>query len=275
MPSTISFGTDGWRAVIAEDFTFANVRLCAQGVARYLKNQGTAGQGVVVGYDTRFGSERFAAAVAGVLAANDIPVYLCESAAPTPTVSFNIIARKAAGGIVITASHNPAEWNGFKYKPDYGGSASPEVVAQLEREIDAVEAAAEVPPNLDLAEARRKGRVEMIDPRTPYLAHLATLVDLDAIRRAGLRVVVDPMYGAGMGYITGMLTGGTLDVVEIHGTRNPSFPDMSRPEPISHNLGPLRGEVMRRKASVGLATDGDADLDAASGISSAVGRRFG
>ncbi|MBF8299219.1 MAG: Phosphomannomutase, partial [Dehalococcoidia bacterium] len=128
----IKFGTDGWRAIIAEDYTFANVRACAQGVANYLHDTGEDSSGLVVGYDTRFGSEHFAAAVAEVVAANGIRVYLCDRACPTPVVSYSIIDRHAGGGVVITASHNPSTYNGFKYKPDYGGSASPEVVTELE-----------------------------------------------------------------------------------------------------------------------------------------------
>ena len=143
--SQIAFGTDGWRALIAEEFTFANVRTCAQGVARYLQNEGTTQQGIIVGYDTRFGSDRFAAAIAEVLAANGVPVALCETFAPTPTISYNVVSRKAAGAIIVTASHNPPEWNGFKYKPDYGGSASPEIITAVESEIHAAEAAGPPP----------------------------------------------------------------------------------------------------------------------------------
>lgn len=257
--SPISFGTDGWRAIIAEDFTFPNVRLCAQGVATYLHDHGIAEKGLVVGYDTRFGSERFAAAVAEVLAANDVPVYLTDTYAPTPTVSYNIIDRKAAGAVIITASHNPAEWNGFKYKPEYAGSASPEIVAALEERIETAASRNTAPPRMPLNEARRRGLVEMIDPKSSYLEHLRTLVDVEAIRRSKLRVVVDSMFGAGMGYIAELLQGGDIEVSEIHAEHNPAFPGLGRPEPISHNLGDLRNAVLRGHYSVGLATDGDAD----------------
>ena len=162
--SQIAFGTDGWRAIIAEEFTFENVRYCAKGVAQYLKAQGTAGQGVIVGYDTRFGSERFAAAIAEVLAAEGVPAYLCETWAPTPTVSYNVISRKAAGAIIVTASHNPPEWNGFKYKPDYGGSASPEIIVAVESRIHEAESAGP-PLVMPLDDAKRDGVVTMIDPR--------------------------------------------------------------------------------------------------------------
>ena len=256
--SKIAFGTDGWRAIIAEEFTFDNVRACAKGVSRYLKAQGTAGQGVIVGYDTRFGSERFAAAIAEVLAADGVPAYLCQTWAPTPTVSYNVIARKAAGAIIVTASHNPPEWNGFKYKPEYGGSASPEIIAAVEREIHEAEALGP-PATMPLEDARRDGIVTMIDPRPIYIDQLRSLVDVERIKAAGLRVVSDPMYGAGMGYLMDMLSGGATELMEIHGERNPAFPGMKQPEPISHNLGELRETVVRYGYSVGLATDGDAD----------------
>jgi alpha-D-glucose phosphate-specific phosphoglucomutase len=257
-PSQIAFGTDGWRAVIAEDFTFPNVRLCAQGVAAYLQDRRMADRGLVVGYDTRFGSDRFAATVAEVAAANGIHVYLAETFAPTPTVSYNIIDRKAAGAVIITASHNPPEWNGFKYKPEYAGSASPEVVAALEERIERAAAQGDV-PRMPLAEAKRRGLVETIDPKPPYLGQLGRLVDLSAVRRSKMRVMVDSMYGAGQGYIASLLQTGNVEVAEIHAEHNPAFPGLTRPEPISHNLGALRDAVLRGRYSVGVATDGDAD----------------
>jgi alpha-D-glucose phosphate-specific phosphoglucomutase len=261
LPKTpISFGTDGWRAIIAEDFTVSNVRLCAQGVASYLRAEGNAKAGVVIGYDTRFGSHRFAVAAAEVLAGNDVPVYLCSTFAPTPAASYNLIAKKAAGAIVITASHNPPEWNGFKYKPDYGGSASPEVIEALEVHIESAAGDSDGPPRLELSEAIRTGRIELFDPKPPYLAHLANLVDIERIKFSSLRIAADPMYGAGIGYLTELIGGdGSLQIDEIHGEPNPAFPGFSRPEPISSNLGPLRDHVLRGRFSVGLATDGDAD----------------
>ena len=256
--SQIAFGTDGWRAIIAEEFTFANVRICAQGVAQYLQKEGATQQGIIVGYDTRFGSDRFAAAIAEVLAANGVPVALCETFAPTPTISYNVVSRKAAGAIIVTASHNPPEWNGFKYKPDYGGSASPEIITAVESEIHAAEGAGP-PPTMPLDEARRDGIVSMFDPRTAYVEQLRSLVDVERIRSAGLRVAFDPMYGAGIGYLQEVLDGGATEIIQIHGEHNPAFPGMRQPEPISHNLGPLRETVLRSQFSVGLATDGDAD----------------
>jgi phosphomannomutase len=253
--STIRFGTDGWRAIIGEDFTFANVRACAQATALYTKEAGLAGHGMVVGYDTRFASEGFAAAAAEVLAGNGIPVYLCDRPAPTPVVGYAILKREAAGSVVITASHNAAEYSGFKVRTEYAGAAPPEVLTRIE----ALLPRSGKPRRLPLAEAKAKGLVELFDPAPEYLAHVAGLVDLDALRAAGLRVVVDSMHGAGAGYIRRLLAGGRTLVHEVRSARNPLFPGMHNPEPIPRNLGALRAAVRRHGAQVGLATDGDAD----------------
>jgi phosphomannomutase len=254
----IRFGTDGWRGVIAEDFTFANVRACAQSVALYQRSQGLAERGLVVGYDTRFASEDFAAAVAEVVAAAGIKVYLCDRPAPTPVVTYAILEKGAGGAVIITASHNPARWNGFKYRPEYAGSAPPEVLAALEALLPQILAAGE-PDRLSLAEAERRGLLKVFDPRPAYVAHIAELVDLGRVRAAGLRVRVDSMYGAGAGYLADMLSGGRIEVRELHGEHNPAFPGLARPEPIASNLGELSEAVRSEAAHVGLATDGDAD----------------
>jgi len=182
---------------------------------------------------------------------------MLSSAAPTPVVSYSIINRKAGGGVVITASHNPPQWNGFKYKPDYGGSASPEIVEALETEID--EAQRHEIPMLSLPEARERGLLDEIDPAPPYLAHLARLVDIEAIRSSGLNVATDAMYGAGAGYLPQLLEGGATAVTELHGERNPIFPGMNQPEPVAHNLTDLSQWVVSNGCDVGLAVDGDAD----------------
>lgn len=254
----IKFGTDGWRAVIAEDFTFENVRRCAQGAADLIKASGLTPRGVVVGYDTRFLSEEFARAVAEVTTGSGIPTLLSDRPAPTPTISYDLVSRDAGAGIIITASHNPGNYNGFKYKPDYGGSASPEIVDRLENHIDAAVRRDKV-DSMPLNEAERQGLLEVFDPEPEYLAHLATLVDVEAIRNAGLNVVVDPMFGAGAGYLGKLLEGGSTRIIEIHGERNPAFPGMAQPEPIAHNLTDLMDAVQDNNADVGLATDGDAD----------------
>jgi alpha-D-glucose phosphate-specific phosphoglucomutase len=256
-PTAIKFGTDGWRAVIGEDYTFDNVRACAASVAMYLKQHGLADRGLVVGYDARFASEDFADAVAEVVAAAGIKVAVSSVLCPTPVVSFSIIDRKAGGGVVITASHNPWRWNGFKYKPDYGGSASPEIVAQIEAPLPGL--AGHAIPRTQIDEAKRSGMVQIFDARAPYLKHLAGLIDLDRLKAAGLRVAYDAMYGTGAGYFGLLLDGGRTTVTELHGFRNPVFPGMHAPEPIARNLTE-QAELMAKGAfDIGIATDGDAD----------------
>ncbi|TET39384.1 MAG: phosphoglucomutase/phosphomannomutase family protein [Dehalococcoidia bacterium] len=253
----IKFGTDGWRGIIAEDFTFDNVRVCAQSAANYVKEAGLAHRGLIIGYDTRFASEDFAAAAAEVVAANGIKVYLCQKTTPTPVVSYAILAKKAGGAIIITASHNPANWNGFKYKLEQATSASPEVISELERHIAEILTKGSV-KRIPLDQGLKQGLVERFDPSPSYLRHIGGLVDLERLRDAGLKVVVDSMYGAGAGYLSTILKGGSTEVVEIHGERNPLFPGI-QPEPIALNLAELSALVKGSGASVGLATDGDAD----------------
>ena len=255
MNTPIKFGTDGWRGIIADDFTFANVARCAQGLADYLRIQGTGGSGLVLGYDTRFASREFADTVASVTAGNGIHVYLCAEPVPTPVVSHHVVHRQAAGGVVITASHNPAGWNGFKFKSNLGGSASQETTDVLEMCIESAGA----PKSLPLAEARAAGSVENVDPNPAYRQSISGLIDLDAIRAAGLNVLVDAMHGAGAGYFANLLCGGATAVTELRGERNPAFPGMAQPEPIGHNLTELCRRVVADGASVGLALDGDAD----------------
>lgn len=256
-PTFIKFGTDGWRAIIGEDYTFDNVRACAASVAMYLKKHGLADRGLIVGYDARFASEDFADAVAEVVAAQGIKVALTSVLCPTPVVSYSIIDRKAGGGVVITASHNPWRWNGFKYKPDYGGSASPEIVAQLEETLP--DLVGRDIPRMEIGAAKAAGMVEMFDPRPPYLAQLARLIDLDSLKSAGLNVAYDAMYGTGAGYFGALLDGGKTKVTELHGFRNPVFPGMHAPEPIARNLGDMEALMAKGGFDVGIATDGDAD----------------
>ncbi len=253
----IKFGTDGWRGVIAEDFTSDNVRLCAQGTADLLAANGDD-RVVVVGYDTRFGSERFAAAVAEVFAGNGLRVLLADRPAPTPAIGYNLVARDAGSGVVITASHNPPEWNGYKFKPDYGGSASPGIVAELERHVANAERIGQF-KSTSLAGGIKNGRVECFDPEPLYMENMGRLVDLDGIREAGLKIVVDSMHGSGSGYLANLVSGGNTSTVELRGERNPSFPGMVQPEPLPQNLAGLIAKMAESKADVGLATDGDAD----------------
>jgi len=256
-PTSIKFGTDGWRAIIGEDYTFDNVRACAASAALYLQRHGLAERGMVIGYDARFASEDFADAAAEVVAGHGITVALSDAQCPTPVVSFSIIDRRAGGGIVITASHNPWRWNGFKYKPDYGGSASPEIVAELEAALPGL--VGRRMPRVDIAAARRDGLVEVFDARSRYLAHLGGLVDLDRLRAAGLNVAYDAMYGTGAGYLGELLAGGSSRLTELHGDRNPVFPGMHAPEPIARNLHDLSSSMAAGAFDLGIATDGDAD----------------
>ncbi|MGB2815384.1 MAG: phosphoglucomutase/phosphomannomutase family protein, partial [Dehalococcoidales bacterium] len=258
MKNEITFGTDGWRGIIARDFTFDNVRVCAQGTADYLKQSGMSAQGLIIGYDTRFASEDFAAAAAEVTAANGIKTYLCDKATPTPVVSYGVLAKKAAGAIIITASHNPGAWNGFKYKDQYGSSAPDEITDEMIKSIERILPKGP-PERMPLEKAVRQGLVEQIDLAPVYIEQVNKLVDLPAIREAGLDIIKDSMYGAGSGYLKGMLQGGSSRVTEINSERNPLFPGMVRPEPIALNLKRLSSMVKEQGVSVGLATDGDAD----------------
>ena len=251
----IRFGTDGWRALIADEFTFENVARCAEGLCAHLKEMGVADRGLVVGYDTRFLSPEFAQTVADVCSDQGIKVYLADKSAPTPVLSYNVLHHQAGGAAIITASHNPGQWNGFKFKPDYAGSATQEITDRLEQSIAKVPAK----PVSRVAEGRNSSLIEVIDPSPPYLERIAALVDLDAIKDAGLNVYVDSMYGAGGGYLPILLSGGKTTVTELHGNRNPAFPGMEQPEPIAHNLTEISSLMAKDGASVGIALDGDAD----------------
>jgi len=256
----IKFGTDGWRGVIAEDFTFNNVRICAQAVAEYLKQNGLEKQSLVIGYDTRFASEDFAAAAAEVVAGNNIKVHLCLKSAPTPVISYTVTAIKAAGAIIITASHNPGSWNGFKYKSQEGASASNEITSQIEKNIYhlTTDSHPVSVKKLVLNKALKKGLIDYMDPSPPYFKQLSQLINLEELRRQKLKIIVDSMYGAGSGYFKTLLHDGNIEVTEINAERNPLFPEI-QPEPIAKNLTKLSQLVVEQKADIGLATDGDAD----------------
>ncbi|MDD5311674.1 MAG: phosphoglucomutase/phosphomannomutase family protein [Dehalococcoidia bacterium] len=258
MAAKIKFGTDGWRAVIADDFTFSNVRACAQGVVDYLKGIGSGTKGVVIGYDTRFASEDFAAAAAEVLAGNGIKVFLFPKPAPTPVTSYTVTAMKADGAIMLTASHNPGNYNGFKYKVETGSSAPSEVISLIEENTNAVIKNAAEPRRIDINDAIRKKIITYHDPYISYAKHLNKLIDIEALKRHPLKIVVDSMFGAGIGYFKNILDGGKIEVHEINKVRNPLFPGI-QPEPINKNLGKLARYVIRDNAVIGFATDGDAD----------------
>ena len=255
MEISIRFGTDGWRGRIADDYTFANVRRCAQGFATYLKRHGLADAGVVIGYDRRFGSEYFAAAVAEVMAGNGIRAFLTETATPTPAISYNVIARRAGGAVNITASHNPPTDNGFKVRGPTGGAIDPEGLVEIEAAIPSSAGVL----RMNLNEALAKGLVEYFDPAPAYLAQLHRLIDVEPIRQAGFTIVADAMWGNGSGWLERLIGGGKTRIVPIHHERNPIFPEMSRPEPIRPNVDPCMAKVREIGADVGIITDGDAD----------------
>ncbi|MGI8926811.1 MAG: phosphoglucomutase/phosphomannomutase family protein [Tepidiformaceae bacterium] len=251
----IHFGTDGWRAVIGEEFTFDNVRACIQAVAGHFAETYGNARPVVVGYDTRFLSDEFAAVAARVLAGNGFRVQLADRPSPTPALSYRIIESGACGGVMVTSSHNPFRWNGIKVKPHYGGSASPEIVGDIERRVPAILAR---PANIKLAPATSED-IEPFNPLPGYLKKLTAQVDVRRIRSAGLKIAVDPMYGAGAGLIADLLSGGSTSVTEIHTERNPLFPGIRAPEPIESNLGEFMLLMASRDYAAGIATDGDAD----------------
>ncbi len=256
MSSKIIFGTDGWRAKIAEDYTFANVRRCAQGFAAYQNEIGNAGKWVIVGHDKRFLGEDFAAAVAEVLVGNGLNVYLTQGASPTPVISYAVVDKDACGAVNVTASHNPPTDNGFKVRDENGGAIAPDGLKKIESLIPDSEADVQRMP---LAEAEAAGRVVRFDSSEGYIRQIERLVDLESIRNAGLKILVDPMWGNGAGWFPRLLAGGTTEVIEIHNIRNPIFPEMSRPEPIPPNVDVALAKTTEIGADVLLINDGDAD----------------
>lgn len=256
MAYKIVFGTDGWRAQIAEDYTFNNVRRCAQGFANYLLEMGKQGEKVVIGYDKRFASEYFAMASAEVLAGNGFQVLLTNNATPTPVISFAVPQEKAVGAINITASHNPATDNGFKVRDENGGAIPPDNLKRIESLIpEDLQAIKKTPSQ----EAQEKGLIKIFDPKPAYLDSIKNKVDLQAIRDAGLKIVIEPMWGNGAGWFNELLGGGSTQVIEIHNHRNPLFPEMLRPEPIQPNIDIGLKTTVDQKADVLIILDGDAD----------------
>jgi len=256
MTTKIKFGTDGWRAVIADDYTFDNVRRAAQGFASYMLAQGRLGEWVIVGYDKRFASEHFAEAAAEVLAGNGLNVYLTIGATPTPVIAFSTVNKKACGAVNITASHNPPSDNGFKVRNETGGAIDPAGLVQIEAGIpDSIEDVQRMP----FSTAEKEGRIVKFDPAPAYIEHLKDLIDLQPIKDAGLTVLVDSMWGNGAGWFPRLLDGGKTRVIEIHNQRNPSFPEMKRPEPIPPNIDPGLKATLENSADILLVTDGDAD----------------
>jgi phosphomannomutase len=255
METQITFGTDGWRARIAEDYTFDNVRRCAQGFASYLLAQGKEGAAVVIGHDKRFAAEHFAAAAVEVMAANGFRVWMADDATPTPVISYSVVERQAAGAINITASHNPPWDCGFKVRDDRGAAVAPDGLKEIEAAIPPIDTVKRMP----LEEAKTAGKVEIWDPAPAYLEHIGKLIDVGPIKEAGLNVLVEPMWGNGAGWFPRILGGGKTQMTEIHNVRNPIFPEMARPEPIPPNVDVGLHRTVEMGADVCLITDGDAD----------------
>lgn len=252
----IVFGTDGWRARVADEFTYENVRRCAEGVAHYVVGEGTSAKGVVIGYDRRFSSEFFAQAAAEVLLAHDVPVIMAAEPVPTQMTSYEVVERGAACGVMITASHNPWMDNGFKVKSSTGAAAGPAMLAVLEATIR--DRAADQPPRMPYADALAAGRVELIDPFPGYVAFVRRTLDLDALKAAHMRLLVEPLYGSGATWIPRLLVGGRIRVEEIHSERNPWFGGVN-PEPIRPNIDEALGILRGGGYDLGLLLDGDAD----------------
>ena len=251
-PVQIKFGTDGWRAVIAREFTFANVERVAQAYADFLTRAAGAGTQpfVVIGFDRRFLSEKFAARAAEVMVANGLKIALFTDAQPTPLISWGVKDLGATGGVMITASHNPANFNGFKIKAPWGGSAAPETTREVEKLVDATPA--------KRAEVKDDGHALLEPVVDRYREQIAAYVDLERLKSASGKVIVDPMHGSAGRWVESFLSGGKLSVETIRDFRDPLFGGVN-PEPIDQNLGPLKERVVETKALVGLATDGDAD----------------
>jgi len=260
----IHFGTDGWRAVISDTFTFHNLRLVTQAIADaaqspdWSEQENPGPHKMVVGFDTRFLSDRYATDVARVLAGNGYTVYLAQSDAPTPAISFAVKSLGAIGGVMITASHNAPRYNGIKLKAAYGGSALPEQCRRVEIYLNDNEERSRGPNLMDLDQAREAGLIERFNPIPAYYEHLRTLIDFNTIAENPPRVVVDSMHGSGRGVMRGILQGTGCEVSEIRGEMNPGFGG-AHPEPIARYLGPLASAISTGMGNLGLATDGDAD----------------
>ncbi len=255
MATQIKFGTSGWRAVMAEEFTFANVQRAMHGIARYVSSQKSNGAKVIVGRDPRFLGESFCATATGILSCYGITPLVIAEPAPTPTISYAVIQSKADGAINFTASHNPPEYNGIKFSTPDGAPALPEVTQAIEREIAAFDASPRTPHG---AKAEAQTPSQTIDPRRMYLSRLREIVDLDVIKKAGIKVAFDPMWGAARGYSDAFLREAGVTVATVHDIRDVLFGGHA-PEPDDHLLEDLRQKMREIGAGIGIATDGDAD----------------
>ncbi len=256
--SDIKFGTDGWRGVISRDFTFENVRWVTQAIVDYLISVNINHKGLIVGYDRRFMSRQYAEEVASVAAANGLTVYISDGFAPTPAISWAVKEKGVGGGIIVTASHNPPEYNGIKFKESFGGSAPPETTVIVEKLLRDRQQKGDAPLFIPYEEGVKKDLIVSFEPMKGYMKKLKSFINLEKIRDSGIRVAVDPMHGAGAGCISRILGDLGIEVKEIRAIENPVFGG-GNPEPIDHNLGELMALVKEEGYDVGLATDGDAD----------------
>jgi alpha-D-glucose phosphate-specific phosphoglucomutase len=247
MTQEIKFGTDGWRGLIADDFTFENVRRVAGAIASYVVKYEDAQRGVIVGYDARFLSPQAAEIVAEVLASAGIPVKLANDYTPTPAVSYAVKRQGAAGGVMVTSSHNPWNWNGIKFKGNFGGSATPAIMKKIEEELA-----------LDVRPKGNKAAIDKVDLKKDYVAAVCAFADMDLIAKTKFKFAVDAMYGSGRGVLSGIFDAHGVHYVAIRQELNPLFPGIN-PEPIQPHTAMLQETVVREKCDAGLATDGDAD----------------
>lgn len=253
----ITFGTSGWRAVLGEDFTFQSVRIVAQAIVHVLKQEKIGHRGLIIGYDARFLGEKFARVAAEVFAGHGMSVFLCDRETPTPTISYHVLQQNLAGGLNISASHNPPEYNGIKFTPEWGGPALPETTRAIEQRLVHLLHGEHV-KWLPWEKAQRTQMVQLFDPCPEYLAALGKHIDVDAIREADLRVVMDPLYGTSRGYLDAFLRNAGAKMAVLHYWRDPYFGGL-RPEPTRETTAELQETVKQGKAHIGLATDGDAD----------------
>ena len=247
----IKFGTDGWRDIMGQGFNIQTVRECIQGLSNYLNNTNQNNKPIIVGYDTRKDSNFYAKEIAKILTANSIPCILSNTFSPTPSLSFSVIDKNAGGALIVTSSHNPYNWNGIKYKSEYGGSASLDVIKQVEEEISKV--------NSNILTKSKNNLLTNFDPKPNYIDNIKNFVDLELINSSKINILVDYMYGAGIGFLDDFFNNNRGNVIELHKDPNPSFPDINQPEPIPKNLEEMQTQLLENKYDLGIAFDGDAD----------------
>ena len=254
----IKFGTSGWRDIIADNFTFENVRVVTQAIAEYIIEKNLQEKGVIVGYDTRFMAKEFATESAKVLGANEIKVFFTSRDTPTPVIAYDIIKNKRAGGVNLTASHNPPQYQGIKFSPEWGGPALPETTRWIEARIEEIQDNEEKYRIESIKSLQGRGFFEEFDPRPQYLEHISNIIDFNVIKESGLKILYNPMHGTGRGYLDFVLREYGIEVETLNENIDPLF-DGRRPEPSAENLKEMSRKIKSKKFDLGLATDGDAD----------------